>query len=70
MRNQKGFTLIELTIAIFIFILVFGVGVGWIKNIVKLASCDFKAPYKAEVIHTVGLVPVVGAVTGWLDVGK
>jgi len=46
------------------------VGVGWTKNIIKLAHCDFKAPYKAEVIHAVGLLPPVGMVTGWLNLGK
>lgn len=46
------------------------VGTGWIKNLVKLTDCDFEAPYKAEVIHLVGIVPPVGMVTGWLDVGK
>lgn len=44
--------------------------VGWVKNIYKLTECDFEKPYKAEVIHTVGLIPIVGAVTGWIDVGK
>lgn len=43
---------------------------GWIKNVIKLSECDFEPSYKAEVIHTVGLIPIVGAVTGWLDVGK
>ena len=46
------------------------VGVGWVKNIIKLADCDFEAPYKAEVVHAVGLIPPVGMITGWLDVGK
>ena len=46
------------------------VGVGWTKNIIKLSHCDFKAPYKAEVIYVVGLLPPVGMITGWLDIGK
>ena len=46
------------------------VGVGWVKNIIKLADCDFEAPCKAEVVHAVGLIPPVGMITGWLDVGK
>lgn len=46
------------------------VGTGWIKNLIKLTECDFEAPYKAEVIHAVGLIPPVGMVTGWLKVGK
>jgi len=42
---------------------------GWVGNIVKFAGCDFKSPYKAEVIRGVGIiVPVVGAVTGYLDI--
>lgn len=46
------------------------VGTGWVKNIIKLTECDFEPSYKAEVIHIVGLFPPVGAVTGWLDLGK
>jgi hypothetical protein len=51
-------------------VLVLVIGVGWVKNIIKLSECDFAAPYKAEIVHTVGLVPPIGAITGWLDVGK
>ena len=43
---------------------------GWVKNIIKLSNCDFEAPYKAEVIHAIGIIPPVGAITGWLDLGK
>tara|TARA_R110000851_G_scaffold183382_1_gene332651 strand:+ start:72 stop:269 length:198 start_codon:yes stop_codon:yes gene_type:complete len=55
---------------VLIFLLVLATGVGWVKNIIKLADCDFQAPYKAEVIHTIGLIPFVGLFTGWVDVGK
>ena len=51
-------------------VIVLIVAVGWVKNIVKLSECDFESPYKAEVIHAIGLIPPIGAVTGWLDVGK
>jgi hypothetical protein len=51
-------------------IIVLVVGVGWVKNIIKLSNCDFEAPYKCEVIHAVGIIPPVGMITGWLDVGK
>ena len=51
-------------------VLVVIVGTGWVKNLIKLTDCDFQAPYKAEVIHVVGLVPPIGAITGWLDMGK
>lgn len=46
------------------------VGPGWVKNLIKLTECDFEPSYKAEVIHIVGIIPPVGMVTGWLDVGK
>ncbi len=50
--------------------LIFVIGTGWVKNIIKLSACDFKAPYKAEIIHTTGIIPLIGVVTGWLDIGK
>ena len=44
---------------------------GWVKSIIKLSECDFEPSYKAEVIYMVGsIVPPVGAVVGWLEVGK
>ena len=58
------------TIILIQLVIVLVVGVGWVKNLIKLADCDFKAPYKAEVIHAVGVIPPVGMITGWLDVGK
>ena len=53
-----------------IFVCVAVVAVGWVKNVIKLADCDFSAPYRCEVIHGIGLIPPVGMVTGWLDVGR
>lgn len=58
------------TILIIQIVIVLVIGTGWVKNLVKLAHCDFEAPYKAEVVHAVGIVPPVGMVTGWLDLGK
>ena len=55
---------------ILVVVIVVVAGTGWVKNLVKLSNCDFKTPYKAEVIHAAGLIPPVGMVTGWLDVGK
>jgi len=48
-------------------IIVLVIGIGWVKNLVKLSNCDFEKPYKAEIIHAVGLIPPVGMVTGWLN---
>ena len=45
-------------------------GTGWVKNIIKLSNCDFEEQYKAEVVYMIGIIPPVGMVTGWLDVGK
>lgn len=58
-----------LFLLVWLFIVVI-MGTGWVKNLIKLTECDFKAPYKAEVLHTVGLFPPIGAVMGWIDVGK
>ena len=54
-------------ITIVIFCAVVG---GWCQNLYKLSECDFEAPYKAEVIHTIGIIPIVGVFTGWMDFGK
>lgn len=57
-------------IMIVVVVIVLVVGIGWVKNIIKLSNCDFEAPYKCEVVHILGIVPPIGAITGWLDVGK
>ena len=45
--------------------------IGWTINIVKFFGCDFEEPYKEEAIRIVGVVvPPVGAVTGFLDLGE
>ncbi len=56
-------------ILIWLLVVILG-GVGWVKNIIKLSDCDFEPSYKAEVIHAVGIIPIVGAFTGWMDFGK
>lgn len=53
-----------------IVILISAIAIGWVKNIIKLTNCDFEAPYKAEIIYGIGIIPVVGAITGWIDVGR
>lgn len=61
MKDLKYIFIIQLIILLII-------GTGWVKNIVKLVKCDFEAPYKCEVIHGIGVIPPIGAVTGWLDI--
>lgn len=52
-----------------IFIVVIALA-GYVQGIVKLVNCDFEAPYKAEIIHGVGVVAGTGVITGWLDLGE
>lgn len=43
--------------------------IGYVMNVVKLATSDFESPYKAEVIYGVGtIVPPVGAIIGWINI--
>ena len=60
MNNVKTILIVQIVILIII-------GVGWVKNLIKLSDCDFEAPYKCEVVHAVGIIPPVGMVTGWLN---
>ena len=46
-------------------VIVIGGLIGWGMNIYKLTQCDFKEPYKAEILRSVGLVPFVGAFMGY-----
>jgi len=57
-------------LSVFLITLYVALAAGWIQNLIKLTECDFEAPYKAEILHTAGLIPPIGMVTGWLDVGK
>ena len=46
------------------------IGTGWVQNLIKLSDCDFESPYKTEVIRVIGIIPPVGAVVGWMDIGE
>lgn len=63
-RQERTVTLGAAVILLIIVLMV----VGWVKNVVKLSNCDFDAPYKCEIIHGVGVIPMVGVVTGWLTI--
>ncbi len=70
MKKKNGFTLIELLIipAILAFI-AFGLlaFTGWGLNVYKLCCCDFKAPFKSEIVRGIGVaVPPVGCITGFM----
>lgn len=40
-------------------------GTSYIVNVMKLADCDFKAPYTCEVVHAVGIFPPAAVITVW-----
>lgn len=44
--------------------------VGWCMNVYKLTQLDFEEPYRAEAIRAVGLIPPIGAVTGYITIGE
>ena len=67
LKGDKGYTLFELLFIVWIVLGIAGV-VGYVKNIIHLADCDFQAPYKAEVIYGIGLIPPVGCVTGFINI--
>jgi hypothetical protein len=43
---------------------------GWVLNVYKFFSCDFEAPYKAEIIYGIGIVTPISGITGYLDFGE
>jgi hypothetical protein len=41
---------------------------GWVRNIYLLAQCNFKEPFKTEVIRGVGIIVFpIGVVTGYIN---
>ena len=64
MSKGKGCLKMSLTLVLIIILL----GVGYVRGVVKLVKCDFKEPYKAEVIYGVGTATGLGAVIGWFNI--
>ena len=56
--------------ALFWIVLLIAAVTGWGMNLYKLTQCDFESPYKCEVLRTVGLVPPIGAIMGYIDLDK
>ena len=50
-------------------VIILGAVTGWGKNVYELTQLDFKEPFKAEVIRSIG-VPVfpMGAIIGYIDI--
>lgn len=66
-HKQKGNAALGLFFAALIVLSV----CGWVSNLIKLTDCDFEAPYKCEVVHTIGVFIVpIGVFTGYMDFGK
>lgn len=69
--KQRGYTLTELmvvlTTELMVVLTIMIVVISWTVNAVRLVSCDFEAPYKAEVLHTIGLIPIIAPITVWVD---
>lgn len=42
--------------------------IGYVRGIVKFVQCDFKAPYKAEVIYGVGAITGLNVIIGWINI--
>ena len=43
--------------------------IGWVMNGHKLVNADFKAPYKEEIVRTIGvIVPLAGGLLGWINI--
>lgn len=66
-----GFVLIATGIAMYVSvaILLCVAVVGYVKNILALTECNFRAPYKAEVFRTVGVFTgPVGSVLGFMEI--
>lgn len=52
---------IQLLIVTFCFI-------GEIRCIYKFCKCDFKQPYKAEIVYGIGSFTGAGAIIGWINI--
>lgn len=39
----------------------------WVINFNKLSNCDFDSPYKCEVIHAIGIIPLASFITVWFE---
>ena len=57
----------KVTILAYVIFLTF-MAISWFTNLGKLIDCNFEQPYKAEIIHSVGIFPIVACVTAWVDI--
>lgn len=60
---MKGVLIISITAIVVVL-------VSWAVNLSKLIDCDFASPYKCEVVHGIGIVPIISVVTACVDSDK
>lgn len=66
MKNQKGYTAVQLATVFFIISLVIGGVGGWVANVVKLCHSDFAHVTGMLVIRAIGIfVAPLGSVLGF-----
>lgn len=39
----------------------------WAMNFVKFTENDFEPPYKGEIIHGIGIIPIISCFTCWMS---
>ncbi len=57
-------------IIIIVLVIAIIIEVGWIKDINRLSNCDFKAPYKAEIICSAFLAWEISGIGYFLLLGN
>lgn len=55
------------SIEIIVIIVICHVPIVWVWNMAKLFSCDFEPNYKCEIVHGIGILPLVSLVTVFAD---
>ena len=60
--------LFELTVSIGIIAICCVLLLGWLMNLYTFLHLDFKTPYKAEIVRGIGIIPIVGMITGYMTI--
>lgn len=46
-------------------VIIIAIPTTWVFNLLKLTECNFEPDLKCEIVHSIGLVPLLSAVTIW-----
>lgn len=63
-KSGSSFVAVVLIQLVILVLILFPSGV----NLKRLINDDFKAPYKAEIVHAIGIIPLVNWVVVWMDI--